>query len=243
MGAFSLMANNYKVDIDKKKAEYIKQQWRRANNAIVRYWKMIEEGAKNAITDLDQMPVIVGGVKFRMVDNFLWCLLPSGRKLAYYRPFLEYRQVVAYKVPGADQSVVYNPRDYETGKKWSYQAGIKKFREEGDRLGGEHYYFMGSSINFFGNDSKTRKWCKQETYGGKLVENITQAVARDVMAESMLKLEEEGYDIVLTVHDEIISEVQNGSIERFKTIMETPPKWAKTLPITVEAYEAQRYRK
>ena len=243
VGAFSLMANNYKVDIDKKKAEYIKQQWRRANNAIVRYWKMIEEGAKNAITERDRMPVIVGGIKFRMVDNFLWCLLPSGRKLAYYRPSLEYRQVVAYKVPGADQSVVYNPRDYETGKKWSYQAGIKKFREEGDRLGGEHYYFMGSSINFFGNDSKTRNWCKQETYGGKLVENITQAVARDVMAESMLKLEEEGYDIVLTVHDEIISEVQNGSIERFKTIMETPPKWAKTLPITVEAYEAQRYRK
>ena len=242
-GAFSLMANTYKVDIDKKKAEYIKQQWRRANSAIVRYWKMIEEGAKNAITERDRMPVIVGGIKFRMVNNFLWCLLPSGRKLAYYRPFLEYRQVVAYKVPGADQSVVYNPRDYETGKKWSYQAGIKKFREEGDRLGGEHYYFMGSSINFFGNDSKTRKWCQQETYGGKLVENITQAVARDIMAESMLLLEAEGYEIVLTVHDEIISEVENGTIEKFKEIMERPPTWGENIPIEVEAYEATRYRK
>ena len=242
-GAFSLMANTYKVDIDKKKAEYIKQQWRRANSAIVRYWKMIEEGAKNAITERDRMPVIVGGIKFRMVNNFLWCLLPSGRKLAYYRPFLEYRQVVAYKVPGADQSVVYNPRDYETGKKWSYQAGIKKFREEGDRLGGEHYYFMGSSINFFGNDSKTRKWCQQETYGGKLVENITQAVARDIMAESMLLLEQEGFEIVLTVHDEIISEVENGTVEKFKEIMERPPTWGQDIPIQVEAYEATRYRK
>ena len=242
-GAFSLMANTYKVDIDKKKAEYIKQQWRRANSAIVRYWKMIEEGAKNAITERDRMPVIVGGIKFRMVNNFLWCLLPSGRRLAYYRPFLEYKQIIGYKVPGADQSVVYNPRDYETGKKWSYQAGIKKFREEGDRLGGEHYYFMGSSINFFGNDSKTRKWCQQETYGGKLVENITQAVARDIMAESMLLLEAEGYEIVLTVHDEIISEVENGTIEKFKEIMERPPTWGENIPIEVEAYEATRYRK
>ena len=242
-GAFSLMANTYKVDIDKKKAEYIKQQWRRANSAIVRYWKMIEEGAKNAITERDRMPVIVGGIKFRMVNNFLWCLLPSGRRLAYYRPFLEYKQIIGYKLPDADQSIIYNPRDYETGKKWSYQAGIKKFREEGDRLGGEHYYFMGSSINFFGNDSKTRKWCQQETYGGKLVENITQAVARDIMAESMLLLEAEGYEIVLTVHDEIISEVENGTIEKFKEIMERPPTWGENIPIEVEAYEATRYRK
>ena len=103
--------------------------------------------------------------------------------------------------------------------------------------------FQTSNICFFGNESKTRKWCKQSTYGGKLVENITQAVARDIMAESMLELEKEGYNILITVHDEIISEVQDGSIKRFKTIMENAPKWAKTLPITVEAYEAQRYRK
>jgi DNA polymerase len=242
-GAFSLMANTYKVDIDKKKAEYIKKQWRRANSAIVRYWKMVEEGAKNAIADLDRMPVIVGGIKFRMVNNFLWCLLPSGRRLAYYRPFLEYKQIIGYKLPDADQSIIYNPRDYETGKKWSYQAGIKKFREEGKRLGGEPFFFMGSSINFFGNDSKTRKWCKQETYGGKLVENITQAVARDIMAESMLLLEQEGFEIVLTVHDEIISEVENGTVEKFKEIMERPPTWGEKIPIKVEAYEATRYRK
>ena len=242
-GAFSLMANTYKVDIDKKKAEYIKKQWRRANSAIVRYWKMVEEGAKNAIADLDRMPVIVGGIKFRMVNNFLWCLLPSGRRLAYYRPFLEYKQIIGYKLPDADQSIIYNPRDYETGKKWSYQAGIKKFREEGKRLGGEPFFFMGSSINFFGNDSKTRKWCKQETYGGKLVENITQAVARDIMAESMLLLEQEGFEIVLTVHDEIISEVENGTVEKFKEIMERPPTWGEEIPIEVEAYEATRYRK
>ena len=63
------------------------------------------------------------------------------------------------------------------------------------------------------------------------------------MAESMLKLEDAGYPIVLTVHDEIISEVKNGTVEEFTNIMEEIPVWAKGLPIKVETYEAQRYRK
>ena len=125
----------------------------------------------------------------------------------------------------------------------STYISIDAFKAHAEELDAKPYMITTIDIIFWGVNSKTRKFCKMNTYGGKLVENITQAVARDVMAESMLKLEEEGYDIVLTVHDEIISEVADGSIERFKTIMETPPKWAKTLPITVEAYEAQRYRK
>ena len=94
-----------------------------------------------------------------------------------------------------------------------------------------------------GGDSTSRKFKKLTTYGGKLVENITQAVARDIMAESMLLLEEQGYPIVLTVHDEIISEVTNGTVEEFTTIMERTPKWAEGFPVKVEAYDAYRYRK
>jgi DNA polymerase len=102
-------------------------------------------------------------------------------------------------------------------------------------------------LEFYGVNSTNKKWQKQRSYGGKLVENITQAVARDLMAESMLLLEEAGFKIVLTVHDEIITEVdiddKNRTAERFTTIMERPPKWASGLPIKVEAYEATRYRK
>ena len=67
------------------------------------------------------------------------------------------------------------------------------------------------------------------------------------MAESMLLLEEAGYKIVLTVHDEIIVEVDDDdetrTVEDFTRIMETVPSWAEGLPIKVEAYEADRYRK
>jgi len=59
----------------------------------------------------------------------------------------------------------------------------------------------------------------------------------------MLLLGREALEIVSTVHDEIISEVDNGTVEKFKEIMERPPTWGEKIPIKVEAYEATRYRK
>jgi len=235
-GAFNVMAENYGVDISHAQAEKMKQEWRKTNKAIVQFWYDIEQGAKNAIWENRQTSV--RGVNFVVKNRFLWCKLPSGRLLAYYQPSCSTKKLLCYKTPPTGETpelmFLYNPLDYETKQ---------EFFNEARKANTEPYEFSAINISFFGTDSKTRKWCKQETYGGKLVENITQAVARDIMAEAMLALEKEGYDIVLTVHDEIISEVQNGSIKRFKTIMENAPKWAKNLPITVEAYEAQRYRK
>ena len=235
-GAFNLMARNYGVDISRTQAEKMKQEWRNTNKKITLFWQGIEQSAKQAI-EINEVTSF-RNIKFRLKNRFLWCLLPSGRRLAYYSPFLEPKTVLGYKIQpnlhDPEQTVIFNDIEYKSKQ---------EFLEEARQLGAEPFMFQTSNICFFGNDSKTRKWCKQSTYGGKLVENITQAVARDIMAESMLELEKEGYNIVLTVHDEIISEVQDGSIKRFKTIMENAPKWAKTLPITVEAYEAQRYRK
>ena len=235
-GAFNLMARNYGVDISRTQAEKMKQEWRNTNKKITLFWQGIEQSAKQAI-EINEVTSF-RNIKFRLKNRFLWCLLPSGRRLAYYSPFLEPKTVLGYKIQpnlhDPEQTVIFNNIEYKSKQ---------EFLEEARQLGAEPFMFQTSNICFFGNDSKTRKWCKQSTYGGKLVENITQAVARDIMAESMLELEKEGYNIVLTVHDEIISEVQDGSIKRFKTIMENAPKWAKTLPITVEAYEAQRYRK
>ena len=235
-GAFNLMARNYGVDIPRTQAEKMKQEWRNTNKKITLFWQGIEQSAKQAI-EINEVTSF-RNIKFRLKNRFLWCLLPSGRRLAYYSPFLEPKTVLGYKIQpnlhDPEQTVIFNNIEYKSKQ---------EFLEEARQLGAEPFMFQTSNICFFGNDSKTRKWCKQSTYGGKLVENITQAVARDIMAESMLELEKEGYNIVLTVHDEIISEVQDGSIKRFKTIMENAPKWAKNLPITVEAYEAQRYRK
>jgi DNA polymerase len=235
-GAFNIMAENYGVDISHAQAEKTKQEWRKSNKAIVQFWYDIEQGAKDAIWENRQTSV--RGIKFAVNKRFLWCKLPSGRLLAYYKPSCNTKTILCYKVPpteGAPELMfLYNPLDYSTKK---------VFLEEARKANAEPYEFEAINISFFGTSSKTRKWCQQETYGGKLVENITQAVARDIMAESMLLLEAEGYEIVLTVHDEIISEVENGTVKKFKEIMERPPTWGQDIPIQVEAYEATRYRK
>lgn len=94
-------------------------------------------------------------------------------------------------------------------------------------------------------DQFTKKWQDKTFYGGLGVENITQAISRDVMAEAMERIENAGYNLVLTVHDEIITEdpVDFGSLEHFNELMMTMPAWAAGFPISVGGWEGKRYRK
>ena len=91
----------------------------------------------------------------------------------------------------------------------------------------------------------TKKYTRQRTYGGKLVENITQATAMDCMGERMIAAGPAGYPIVLTVHDELVTDTPEGqgSIEEFNKLMEVVPAWAEGLPIGADGYEAKRYKK
>jgi DNA polymerase bacteriophage-type len=85
-----------------------------------------------------------------------------------------------------------------------------------------------------------------KTYGGKLVENATQAFARDIMAHNMQPAEDAGYAIVLSVHDELLTETPDTddySHEALATIMATVPPWAKGIPLAAAGFETPRYRK
>ena len=85
----------------------------------------------------------------------------------------------------------------------------------------------------------------QETFGGKLAENCTQAIARDLLAHAMLNLEAVGYSIVFHVHDEAVMEVPTGqgSVEEVCCIMAIPPDWARDLPLRADGEEMEFYRK
>ena len=92
--------------------------------------------------------------------------------------------------------------------------------------------------------SKGFAMCK--THAGKVVENITQAVARDVLAANLKSVEDAGYKIVLSVHDELITETPNFPEYNADTLasrMATPPEWAKDLPLSAAGFEAYRYKK
>jgi DNA polymerase len=105
-------------------------------------------------------------------------------------------------------------------------------------------YHDRASVVFMGQNQTTRKWEKTETWGGKLVENIVQAYARDCLAVALLRLDEAGYDITFHVHDEIIAEAPDGSRwEDMAEIMGRPIDWAPGLLLRGDGYETKFYMK
>ena len=108
------------------------------------------------------------------------------------------------------------------------------------------------AVNRFGRDgltyegiSENKKWSRIETYGPKLVENIVQGTARDLLAEAMLRVEKKGYPIVMHCHDEIIAEVpeDSGSVDEMCGIMAVQPEWAEGLPLRADGYQCSFYQK
>ncbi len=115
------------------------------------------------------------------------------------------------------------------------------------------------TLFYWGTNPDTKEWEELKTYGGALFENITQAVARDVMAHGMINAEAAGYDMILTVHDELLAEIgyitageivdrmekKSGErdLKRFIDIMCKLPSWADGLPVLAEGWVANRYRK
>jgi DNA polymerase len=95
------------------------------------------------------------------------------------------------------------------------------------------------------NNKRNGVWCEVRTYGGMLFENWDQAVARDLLVNGMFRVEYAGYPIILTVYDEIVSEVplSFGSQEQFDAEMGTLPDHATGLPLGVAGWRKPRYRK
>jgi len=117
-----------------------------------------------------------------------------------------------------------------SGRRLSYvkpQIGKNKF-------GSESIEYMGLNI--------AKQWSKLETFGGKLVENITQAISRDILCHAMFMLKD--YRICAHVHDEIIAECpMETSVKEVCEKMATTPEWCKDLPLKADGYECKFYRK
>jgi len=162
-----------------------------------------------------------GKVKVRRDGAWLRIVLPSGRALCYPGPKLE-----AEKRKKKDAELV------ET-------SDIFNVDEEVEGTG-------RTKITYMGVNQYSRKWGRIDTYGGKLFENICQAVARDVMAHNMPAIEAAGYQIVLTVHDEIVAEAQDDpryNPEHLAALLCAPPPWALDMPLAAAGFESYRYKK
>ena len=115
---------------------------------------------------------------------------------------------------------------------------------QGARIEGAGRY---SKIKYKGMHQERKIWCELDTYGGKLVENIVQAVARDCLARAMLSLDSAGYEIVFHIHDEVVIEVDKdkakAEYELIRGIMCMPIPWAKGLILNAEGFTNDYYMK
>lgn len=99
-----------------------------------------------------------------------------------------------------------------------------------------------------GMDQKTKRWKRIETYGGKLVENCVQAIARDCLADAIERLEAAGLPVVFHVHDEVVIDVapwtdEDTMLQTVVDIMRRPISWAPDLPLNADGWVGQFFRK
>lgn len=102
-----------------------------------------------------------------------------------------------------------------------------------------------NAITYMGVNQTSRKWSRIETWGGKLVENIVQAIARDCLAESLTRLDAAGYRIIMHIHDEVVLDVPEGkgSLAEVERIMSQPIAWAPGLILAAEGWEDRYFKK
>jgi DNA polymerase len=237
VGAFSTMGALYGVNLPEDQVVLIVRAWRKAHRAVVSFWYDVEAAAKSALKD-PSSSFKVRGLTFdvRSHGPFSWLRmrLPSGRYLCY---------------PGARVEGSCEPCA------GSGKVLVGGFVEDG---GAAHYEICptchGSgknrsglnSVVYLGTNQYTRKWEELRTYGGKLVENATQAVARDVLMHGVRLAEAGGYGVVMRVHDELLCETPDSedfTVEGLSACMSRVPAWAIGLPLAAAGFETHRYRK
>lgn len=142
---------------------------------------------------------------------------------------------------------------YESGAMTIELPSGRKLFYPSARLGsrtiqGANGDFDVQDISYFGQDQTTGKWVKLHTYGGKLTENIIQAISRDLLANAIFKVFDLGYNIVLHVHDEIAAEIpKDGNeetvLQQMIDAMCTAPDWAANIPLRAAGYITDYYKK
>ena len=204
----------------------IKRMWRESHPATCQFWGDLESAAMNAIKD----PGTAYWAGAAVREN-------GDRAIKITRTFTKEK---GERVPGWWLKV-----ELPSGRVLSYPGiGIsveKQIDEDDDRTE------YRERIRYMGENQTTRQWGKQYTYGGKLAENITQALCRDLLAVALVRVDKEpGWDIILHIHDEVVCETPNTaeySVSKLESMMCELPSWAKGFPLVAEGAELMRYAK
>ena len=210
-----------KMGLTEAEMQDIVTQWRLASPTIPRLWRRVEDAAKAALQNPGRRCVVMR--KYRDVERARQNEALTGRA-GYSIDFNAGGTVCTY---WRDKDAL--RCKLPSGRILTYWGA--KLTPDG-------------SIVFMGQNQTTRKWEETETWGGKLVENIVQAVSRCALAEALVRLDEAGYNITFHVHDEIVAEAPEGSRwEDMAEIMGRPIDWAPGLLLRGDGYETKFYMK
>ena len=222
VGAMKQMDRSGTIPEDELQA--VVDQWRAANPRIVKLWRDYETAAKTAIKE---RRTVRRGVR----EQISYAELEARRAAAGgpVRPYSVREVAVEFSYEKGNLFV-----KLPSGRRLCYWGA--KIREKDGR----------EQIVYMGVNQTTKQWGTIETYGGKLVENIVQATARDCLAVVLGRIAFMRYSIVMHVHDEVICDVpemKTDAAERITAAMSEPIDWAPGLPLKGETYEAAYYMK
>lgn len=205
----------------------IKRMYREANPAIARFWRELDDGVMLAVKNPGK--VYWAGAPVRANGD---------KAIKITRTFT--RDDEGKKVPGWWLKL-----ELPSGRVLSYPGvgiSVEKVVDEDDAERPEYR----ERVRYMGQNQTTRQWQKIYTYGGKLAENVTQALCRDMLAFALVGVERAGWPIVLHVHDEIVTDVPNEpqySAAELERLMCELPDWAEGFPLAAEGQELSRYAK
>lgn len=227
------------MGIPEEELQGLVDKWRSENPAIVAMWWAVQDAAINAVLKPGET-FNAAKCKFYAAGNMLYVELPSGRKLAYVRP-------KAIAVPKVFVEFTEDTGKFKKGKKTALPIKEAGELEAIGVLNITSEAFNDYNLQYEGMDQTTKKWGTQHTYGGKLVENITQAIARDCLGYAMLRLDAEGFHIVMHVHDETVLKLSKSyAKERLmyaNNLMSENIPWAPGLQLKVDGFITDYYKK
>lgn len=215
--------------------EVLKAAWREAHPNTKALWAAAKEGVTLAIDNPGQSFKIGQHLIARRDGAWLRIRLPSGRYLCYLQPKVEHGgecKTCLGKGVVLAGGFTNNPQP-------ARNVVCPECQGEGRTSG-------SGQISYMGVDQYTRQWKRVKTYGGKIVENCTQAFARDIMAYNMPHIEDSSYDIVLSVHDELLTEAPDDpkfNADDLSARLARRPPWALGIPLAAAGFECYRYRK
>lgn len=211
----------------------IKRMWRESHPMTVAFWAELEDAVLCAIRNPGK--AYWAGANVR----------PDGKKaLKIVRTKAKHDPTFDEERDDPNAAGWWLKIELPSGRIMSYPGIALSVTTEIDEDTGKKR--TSTRIKYQGENQTTRQWGFQYTYGGKLTENIVQALCRDILAWSMPGVEAAGYEIVLSVHDELITEVPDNddyTTEELCALMCDLPIWAKGFPLAAEGDIMYRYRK